>query len=303
MENQEINNNLNTTVSQPPVQPVTESPKPSFLKSKWLVIGVLIVIMIILLGGGFLLGKNLNNPAAKACTQEAKICPDGSGVGRTGPNCEFAKCPSRDQAGNPNLTPGEPKKTEDPVTANWKIVKINTIGMEFKLPEKLLQYGTPLEKVLPGETGTFICVMPENQYPTISPGGRMNGCFSSIYALAGNSDNYTEGRGGSFMDHRGFTKKNGKYYVRYVQNSESEIKSDLVKVVPNENGVEIIKVEGKNYTYENNDWPETGSPGDGAFGAHINTRNSNYQGIAFKIGSSIITEEEFDQILSTFRFY
>lgn len=29
----------------------------------------------------------------KACTQEAKICPDGSAVSRTGPNCEFAACP------------------------------------------------------------------------------------------------------------------------------------------------------------------------------------------------------------------
>ncbi len=28
-----------------------------------------------------------------ACTQEAKLCPDGSYVGRTGPNCEFTKCP------------------------------------------------------------------------------------------------------------------------------------------------------------------------------------------------------------------
>ena len=28
-----------------------------------------------------------------ACTLEAKICPDGSAVGRTGPNCEFAACP------------------------------------------------------------------------------------------------------------------------------------------------------------------------------------------------------------------
>ena len=28
-----------------------------------------------------------------ACTEEAKICPDGSAVGRTGPNCEFAPCP------------------------------------------------------------------------------------------------------------------------------------------------------------------------------------------------------------------
>jgi hypothetical protein len=31
--------------------------------------------------------------ASVACTEEAMICPDGSAVGRTGPNCEFAKCP------------------------------------------------------------------------------------------------------------------------------------------------------------------------------------------------------------------
>ncbi len=30
----------------------------------------------------------------QACTMEAKLCPDGSSVGRTGPNCEFAQCPS-----------------------------------------------------------------------------------------------------------------------------------------------------------------------------------------------------------------
>jgi len=28
-----------------------------------------------------------------ACTMEAKLCPDGSAVGRSGPNCEFAPCP------------------------------------------------------------------------------------------------------------------------------------------------------------------------------------------------------------------
>lgn len=31
----------------------------------------------------------------KACTQEAKLCPDGSYVSRTGPNCEFAACPTK----------------------------------------------------------------------------------------------------------------------------------------------------------------------------------------------------------------
>lgn len=27
------------------------------------------------------------------CTMEAEVCPDGTSVGRTGPNCEFATCP------------------------------------------------------------------------------------------------------------------------------------------------------------------------------------------------------------------
>lgn len=31
----------------------------------------------------------------KACTEEAKQCPDGSYVARTGPNCEFAPCPEK----------------------------------------------------------------------------------------------------------------------------------------------------------------------------------------------------------------
>lgn len=37
---------------------------------------------------------NQYNPGGGvACTMEAKLCPDGSAVGRTGPNCEFAPCP------------------------------------------------------------------------------------------------------------------------------------------------------------------------------------------------------------------
>ena len=31
-------------------------------------------------------------PDIVGCTMEARICPDGSAVGRTGPNCEFAPC-------------------------------------------------------------------------------------------------------------------------------------------------------------------------------------------------------------------
>lgn len=33
-------------------------------------------------------------PEGQVCTRDAKVCPDGSAVGRTGPNCEFAPCPA-----------------------------------------------------------------------------------------------------------------------------------------------------------------------------------------------------------------
>jgi hypothetical protein len=35
-----------------------------------------------------------NGTQPVGCTSEAKVCPDGSAVGRTGPNCEFAACPN-----------------------------------------------------------------------------------------------------------------------------------------------------------------------------------------------------------------
>lgn len=38
----------------------------------------------------------LNRSEQVFCTQEAKICSDGSGVGRTGPKCEFTACPKED---------------------------------------------------------------------------------------------------------------------------------------------------------------------------------------------------------------
>ena len=44
-------------------------------------------------------------PQAVACTMEAKECPDGSYVGRTGPNCEFAACPISGEETACGITP------------------------------------------------------------------------------------------------------------------------------------------------------------------------------------------------------
>ena len=57
------------------------------------------VLLVVFLGGSLILVSKIGTPAPKqiACTMEAKLCPDGSSVGRTGPKCEFVDCPN---AGN-----------------------------------------------------------------------------------------------------------------------------------------------------------------------------------------------------------
>lgn len=53
-------------------------------------------IMVFCAVGLAIIGDETPAPEANgpvACTMDAKVCPDGSAVGRTGPNCEFAKCP------------------------------------------------------------------------------------------------------------------------------------------------------------------------------------------------------------------
>ncbi|MDO8664235.1 MAG: hypothetical protein Q7K44_01640 [Candidatus Liptonbacteria bacterium] len=54
----------------------------------------IIVALVVIIGGVYFYKTNFKGSGEIACTMEAKICPDGSAVGRTGPNCEFAACPA-----------------------------------------------------------------------------------------------------------------------------------------------------------------------------------------------------------------
>lgn len=59
----------------------------------------LTVILIVVGVGAFMYRNALEHPITfsqekgTACTAEAKLCPDGTGVGRSGPGCAFAACP------------------------------------------------------------------------------------------------------------------------------------------------------------------------------------------------------------------
>jgi hypothetical protein len=55
-------------------------------------LGFLIVIAALVFAGLYVNRGTGTEPVA--CTDEARLCPDGTAVGRTGPNCEFAACPT-----------------------------------------------------------------------------------------------------------------------------------------------------------------------------------------------------------------
>lgn len=62
------------------------------MKENTVILGILVVVIAAALWMAN--ERTAQAPGPQACTMEAKLCPDGSAVGRTGPNCEFAECPT-----------------------------------------------------------------------------------------------------------------------------------------------------------------------------------------------------------------
>ncbi len=127
-----------------------------------LVLTLITFILLIIVGIDPQLLKN--QVLTRACTQEAKLCPDGSSVGRTGPKCEFAVCPTANKSGQvciqvitpaKNSATGECREFPTPCdvptgwqkvsscpsskidTTNWRTYRNEDIGIEFKYPAKL----------------------------------------------------------------------------------------------------------------------------------------------------------------------
>ncbi len=146
-------------ISVPPVQitppPPDITPPPKSTNKLFFVIGGL-VILLIGLSGGFLILKSSStekpktNPIGKGCTQEAKLCPDGSSVGRTGPNCEFAPCPQL--TSTPTPIPNLSIESSQSATANWKTYTNTKWNYSFSYPDSF-----------------FVAEQEENICPTDDP--------------------------------------------------------------------------------------------------------------------------------------
>jgi len=84
-------------VTVAPIAQATPPPEPEIPTKKsnkilWLGVGLLL-LSLVLVGGYLVVGRGLLTKKT-ACTMEAKVCPDGTSVGRVGPDCEFAPCPT-----------------------------------------------------------------------------------------------------------------------------------------------------------------------------------------------------------------
>lgn len=66
------------------------------MKKNVIIIIIAIVVIVAAIAGFMMYNKGnlVKDNGQKACTMEAKLCPDGSSVGRSGANCEFSACPA-----------------------------------------------------------------------------------------------------------------------------------------------------------------------------------------------------------------
>ncbi len=186
-----------------------------------------------------------------------------------------------------------PTITTSSETADWKTYTLKSVGLTYKLPPEAVALGELQEFVVPGQKGTQVFVSRENS-KIISDKEMVMGTTSI---------DYDAGRGGMFIDLQGFTKENGKYYARFVQGKTFDLSSETTTEILNPNGLEILKIKGSNFEEETEGLPVAGTPGKGKIGALININRPPYQGFAVQMDlKTNLTEQLFDQILSTFKF-
>lgn len=134
-------------------------------------------VVIIVLGVFFFYQNRTKESAAPtevACTLEAKICPDGSSVGRTGPACEFAACPASATTAPTTSATVKGQGTLKGTMSIGPVCPVETVTNPCKpTPEmyaaaKVFVYKadkkTLVKTVIPGAQGTFSTSLPAGDY-------------------------------------------------------------------------------------------------------------------------------------------
>lgn len=201
--------------------------------------------------------------------------------------------PSSTSTNYPTPQPTPSLSSSSGEIANWKTYSIRELNLIYKLPPELSSKGNYQTYLIPGEKGTLIFVSTE----------KSNIIYNKQFLIGTTSRDYIFGRGGLFIDFQGFSQDNNKYYAKF-SNRTFEIPTNLVTIFKNPN-LDIIKIMGQNYPegHEAAGFIIDGTPGEGKIGALININKPPYQGLAVQMTlTPTLTEQLFDQILSTFKF-
>jgi hypothetical protein len=128
---------------------------------------VLGAVLLLVAGALFMRYEKATSPVV-ACTMEAKICPDGSAVGRSGPLCEFSACPNGTSTavasngtlqGNVTIGPICPvevnNKPCDPTAEMYAAAKVFVYTEDKK---------TLVKTITPNSKGNFSVNLPAGAY-------------------------------------------------------------------------------------------------------------------------------------------
>lgn len=102
---------------------------------KYLSLFAVLIITFILGTEAIKAQDETKNESGLACTMEARQCSDGSFVGRSGPNCEFAKCPDGEKLETEGLLPSP--KTREVVDTKREEIKREIEAEKEKIKKEI----------------------------------------------------------------------------------------------------------------------------------------------------------------------
>lgn len=265
----------------PPIQPEIPQPTipetPRSYKTLYIVIGIFVVLILTIAGYIFVSTRQARHSQTSR-QDEQKVQPTS---GKTS------------------------GKTTDEI-AHWTLYKNPSHGFSLKYPSML-----HLDvQEYPGGSGLQFCLefkkgaTTDLLIPAVFAGG--GSCIFADLGVGAVSKYYEAGREAGFSDFKGYYTNGSSIIYKFGLFGEGGVEipqKQINKIFNNPQGVEIVLIDGKNSepSADNPGFPIPGLPQEGQLGAIINTNNATFPGISltYTKSSSLVTEKEFNQILST----
>ena len=161
----EENQNLNNPTVEGSIAPQQPQPPQKPKLKPLILIGIIITLLVAGVASAYFLVLN-KQPQQIACTMEAKICPDGSSVGRTGPKCEFSPCPTPNTQSANQIN--SQSKTEANNTGIWDPIceKEEFKNSTFKIK---VSFGEGLTQVARGAVNWYVTLFDLLHAPVGAP--------------------------------------------------------------------------------------------------------------------------------------